>query len=343
MVCTKCIMDDSDPDIFFDKMGVCNHCREYESRTNVNLGRLKIQKKESDYDCVIGLSGGVDSSYVAYYVVKKLKLKPLAVHVDNGWNTVQAVKNVKSICETLNIDLETVVLNWAEFRRIQKAFILTKSADVEIPTDHAIFYSVYKFCIAYKVPLINGINRKYESHHPLSWSQGHLDGRYIKQVYRHIYQRDLVNFKTGGFRFHWKWNSTKTINLLDYIEYNREKALEIIQSLGWVEYGGKHEESTCTKGFQQVYLPDMLGIDKRKRHYSSLICAGEISRKDALKIVNKPPVEGLKKELLTEYVLDKLDLNIDDYNGITKIDRSYYFDFPSYYGLLIKLKKKLTR
>ena len=344
MVCTKCVMDTSDPDIQFDVMGVCNHCREYEKNQNFEtLDDLSLVKGEKEYDCIIGLSGGVDSSYVAYYVVKILKMKPLAIHVDNGWNSVQAVKNVKSICDSLAVDLETIVLNWGEFKEIQKAFILAKSADVEIPTDHAIFYGVFNFCQKFDVPLINGINRKYESHHPLAWSQGHLDGLYIKSVYRSFFKKKLKKFKTGGFIFFWKWNSTTSINLLDYIDYDREKALETIKTLGWEEYGGKHEESTFTKWFQQVYLPDVLGIDKRKMHLSSLICAGELKRKQGLDILERPATLGLKKELLTDYVLDKLEISSVDYNALKHQKRSAYKDYRSFYGLLIQINKKLKR
>lgn len=345
MVCTKCVMDISDPDIEFDAMGVCNHCREYEKNQNFvsSLDDLSLVKGEKEYDCIIGLSGGVDSSYVAYYVVKILKMNPLAIHVDNGWNSVQAVKNVKSICDSLAIDLETIVLNWGEFKEIQKAFILAKSADVEVPTDHAIFNGVFSFCQKYNVPLINGINRKYESHHPLAWSQGHLDGLYIKSVYKSFSKKKLNKFKTGDFSFFWKWNSTSSINLLDYVVYDRKNALETIKTLGWEEYGGKHEESTFTKWFQQVYLVDVLGIDKRKMHLSSLICAGELTRQQGLDTLEVPATSGLEKELLNDYVLDKLGISEVEYYSLRHRKRSSYQDFRSYYGLLIQIKKKLKR
>lgn len=344
MTCSRCVMDTSDSKITFDEFGICNHCSEYDlKQSKINpLHELKIAKNTtSQYDCIIGLSGGVDSSYVAYYVVKKLKLNPLAIHVDNGWNSVTAVKNVKSLCDALSIDLETVVLDWDEFRQIQKAFILNKSADVEVPTDHAIFLALYDYSNLYKVPVINGINSKYESHHPLEWSQGHLDGKYIKSVFRKHYSRRLLKFKTGNFRFFWKWNSVQNINILDYVHYDKMDAINRIKELGWVEYGGKHEESTFTKWFQQIYLVDQLGVDKRRMHFSSLICCGETSRDTALKELESPPIGGLEKRLLHKYVLEKLGISTEEWDILLLKERSFYRDFKSYYSRLINLKQSL--
>ncbi len=337
-------MNNSDSMITYNKSGICNHCLEYDRKNSQikSLSQLDLlKKKNSKYDCIIGLSGGVDSSFVAYYVVKKLQLNPLAIHVDNGWNSITAVKNVKSICDSLSIDLETVVLDWDEFKEIQRAFILFKSADVEIPTDHAIFLSLYKFSKLYKVPVVTGVNSRYESHHPLQWSQGHLDGKYINSVYRRKYSRNLKSFSTGNFWFYWRWNSVSVINVLDYMEYDKIEALRIIKKLGWLEYGGKHEESTFTKWFQQIYLIDILNIDKRRMHLSSLICSGEISREKALKILDNPPIYGLQKRLLHKYVLEKLEIRMKEWNDLLKIYRSHYKDFSSYYSILIRLKNIL--
>ena len=298
-VCTRCVMDTTDPEITFDADGVCNHCHDHDRmarqlvfsgddgrrRLDEIVTRIKRDGAGRRYDCVIGVSGGVDSTFVAYKV-KQLGLRPLAVHLDNGWDSEIAVSNISVTLKNLGIDLHTHVIDWEEFKDIQLAFLRSGVPDCEIPSDHAIAASVH--CAASRLGIrhtIWGCNARTETHLPRAWSQGHYDWGYIKairrrygtgriQTYPHL---NFISYVTG-YRF------TQTrLNLLDYIDYSKTGALKLLErELGWRNYGGKHHESVYTRWYQGWFLPVRFGFDKRKVHLSSLICSEEISRVEAL-------------------------------------------------------------
>jgi N-acetyl sugar amidotransferase len=297
--CKNCVMDTSDTSITFDESGICNHCHRYdyqmalipkgevaESDLQALVKKIKEAGKGKPYDCIIGLSGGVDSTYVAYLVKNILGLRPLGVHLDNGWNSELSVQNIENIVKKLDIDLYTHVIDWDEFKDIQLSFLKASTPDCEVPTDHAIFSILRKVRHKYKLDyVLNGINSKTESHHPLGWSQGHSDFGYIKSVQRMFGVKKIKTFPHGNYftiledRFSRKW-----VNLLNYIDYNKNEAKKIItEELDWQDYGGKHFESIYTRFYQGYILPQKFGFDKRKMHLSSLICAGELTREDALK------------------------------------------------------------
>jgi hypothetical protein len=213
MICVRCIMDQSDPHIVFDSAGVCNHCRRYEQqvRDHVRTGedgrrqlaehvaRIKAEGGGRPYDCIIGVSGGVDSTFVAWKLMS-LGLRPLAVHLDNGWDSEIAISNIKAALQRLHIDLHTEVLDWEEFKDIQLAFLKASVPDAEIPSDHAIFACLYHTASRHGVRhVITGVNIRTESHMPTAWSQGHFDFGYISDVQRTFGTRPIRSLPHYSF------------------------------------------------------------------------------------------------------------------------------------------------
>ncbi|MDY0094489.1 MAG: N-acetyl sugar amidotransferase [Candidatus Vecturithrix sp.] len=367
-ICTRCIMDTTDPEIEFDENGICNHCKramlmlqtepyclkgpDKEQALQHLAHRIKIKGVGKKYDCIIGVSGGVDSTYTAY-LVKQLGLRPLAVHLDNGWDSELAVKNIENICKNLGIDLYTYVIDWEEFKDLQVAFLKASTPDSEIPTDHAILAILYQKAVQESVQFIlSGSNSASESILPRSWSNGQQDWKYIKAIQKQFGTKKFKSFphydKYRGFYYkhirgvHW-------IKFLDYVEYNRKDAKTIIeQALGWRDYGAKHYESLYTKFFQAYILPTKFGFDKRKAHLSSLICSGQVTREQALTLLQEElyPASRLKEDM--DYVVKKFGLSLQEFDTIMAVPPKTYWDYPSYdksqnivYYRLLRFLKKL--
>jgi N-acetyl sugar amidotransferase len=340
-------MDTTDPDIVFDENGWCNHCASWferaefyrlplEERTRrlgILVEEIKRRGRGKDYDCIIGVSGGVDSSFVAIKV-KELGLRPLAVHVDNGWNSEKAVGNIKRILDPLNIDLSTVVLNWKEFRELQLAFLRASTPDSEIPSDHAIVASFYSACSLHHVGYcMNGINFRTEGIHVREWSQGHLDSRYIKSVYQEFTGKRLKHFPlipvttlVRNIVLH----RPKNVFLLDYLDYDKQSAKQLlIDDYGWEDYGGKHYESLYTRFYQGWILPRKFGYDKRRMHLSALICSGQITRDEAMKEMSEPPYPPEWVEADTAFVTKKLGISREEFESIMAAPKKRYSDYPN--------------
>lgn len=347
-ICTRCVMDTSDPDISFDEQGVCYHCKAYDESVKkyVHTGetgklllkqlveRIKRDGASKKYDCIIGVSGGVDSTYVAY-IVKHLGLRPLAVHLDNGWDSELAVKNIENILKKLSIELYTYVIDWNEFKDLQLSFLKASTPDSEIPSDHAILALLYqmadKFNIKYVLP---GFNIRTETHLPRAWSQGHEDWKYIKSVHERFGTVKLNTFPHMTFYEYNKYQLTqKWIHILDYYNYVKKDALKILEEeLGWKYYGGKHYESIYTRFYQGYILPKKFGYDKRKTHFSSLICSGEMTRDNALAELKNPTYPLALQKEDKEYVIKKLGLTVSEFEMIMNSPRRTYWDYPSYAG-----------
>jgi N-acetyl sugar amidotransferase len=363
-VCTKCVMDTTDPDITFDENGVCNHCHEYDAAIKKHVitgeeGRLRLEEvvshirregRNKEYDCIIGVSGGVDSTYVAYKV-KELGLRPLAVHLDNGWDSELAVANIHKALKILNIDLHTHVIDWEEFKDLQLSLLKASTPDSEIPSDHAIIslmsIMARKSGIKY---IIDGCNFKTESHLPLSWSQGHWDWGYIKNVHRRFGKVRLKTFPHMNLpAYVYFIIKQQSIHLLDYIDYNKTEAMKLLEKeLCWQYYGGKHYESIYTRFYQGYILPRKFGYDKRKTHLSSLICSGEITRAVALEKLSKEDTYPLDlQEEDKTYVIKKLGLTENEFESIMNAPKKSYWDYPSYghimYGPLFKVARWIFR
>jgi len=293
------------------------------------------------YDCVIGVSGGVDSTYVAYFV-KTLGLRPLAVHLDNGWNSELAVSNIKFVLEKLQIELHTTVLDWEEFRNLQLAFLKSSTPDSEIPTDHAIVALIRSIAAKEGVPIIWGVNFSSEAIMPRTWSQGHRDWAYIKKINKLFGTGKLKkypHYSIWKLIFYDRILRQRIFSVLDYINYDKENAKKLlIDKLGWRDYGGKHHESIYTQIFQSYILPVKFGFDKRKAHYSSLILSGQMKREEAVILLAQSPYNPNSIENDIAYLCKKLDIQEDEFYDIMAIPPRKYEDLSP---ILPKKLKKL--
>jgi N-acetyl sugar amidotransferase len=348
-MCSKTVMDTSDPDIYFDTDGVCNHVKKYEYWDQNN--RIKGQQAElylegivdelrkagrgKDYDCIMGLSGGVDSSYMSYFVTKVLGLRALVVHVDTGWNSELAVMNIQNIVQKLNLDLHTLVIDWEEMRDLQLAYFKSGIANIDVPQDHCFVASLYQEAKKYGIKYImNGGNMATESILPSSWGYNANDSWNLMDIYANYGTRRLVNYPRVSF---WELNfllpyvqAMKIIRPLEYIEYNKSNVKNfLIKELGWRDYGGKHYESVFTKFFQAYYLPSRFGYDKRKAHLSSLIVSGQLTRNAAIDELKLPLYDPHELEQDIVYFTKKLGITIDEFEVLLKIPINNYTNFKN--------------
>jgi N-acetyl sugar amidotransferase len=357
-ICKRCIMDTTDSDIIFDETGFCNHCtdaiRNLEKISSITAGErqkrfeeiIKKIKKEGagkKYDCVIGLSGGVDSSYLAF-IVKRAGLKPLAVHLDNGWNSELAVQNIEMLVKKLEIDLITLVIDWEEFRELQLAYFKASVIDIEALSDNAIVIAIHNIMKSQHIKyFLIGFNYSTESIMPSSWLYSpKYDSMNIKSIYKKFgSNKKLKTYPLLSFFGYLKYryfDKSNIVALLNEINYNKDSALaELKKEFKWREYGNKHYESKITQFYQAHILPQKFNIDKRKAHLSSLICSGQISRDEALIKLNEPLYTFQSFEEDKNYFLKKMKLSIDEYERIMASPVRSHFDFHSYNKLIIKL------
>ncbi len=339
-------MDTSDPDIWFDHLGNCNHCNNFFKNSSKLLYRgkeseelldkivNKIKKTGShEYNCLIGVSGGVDSSYVAY-LVKKLGLKPLAVHMDNGWNSQEAVENIKNICSKLQIDYQSYVLNWNEFRDIQLSVLKSSIPEVEMPTDIAITAILHKVAAENSIKyIIGGGNIATEGILPDSWFYNPKDSKLLKAIhkkYGSVKRKDFPLFdyqKEIYFKF---IKGIRMVYLLNYLSFSKEDAITLLQDkIGWKIYGGKHHESKYTSFVQSYIQPVKFNIDYRRATFSTEICNKTKTRGQALyELKNKPyNVSSIKEE--KEYICKKLNLTLDEFSNIMSLPVKSFKDYPN--------------
>jgi N-acetyl sugar amidotransferase len=357
-VCSRCVMDTTATEIFFDDNGVCNFCHHYdtnlvnevfsnkdgEEKINKLIAEIKERGKNSQYDCLIGISGGVDSSYVAYLVKKKYGLRVFAVHLDNGWNSELAVANVEQILKRLDIDLYTYVLDWKEFRDIQISFLKSGISNIEIPTDHAIWALLIKTAAKMKIPyIIAGNNVVTESIMPESWLYGSKDSKLIKAIHNQfgkVKMKTYPRLTTFDYVQYLLVRGIRWVPILNYIPYVKSDAKKIlIDELAWRDYGGKHYESIFTRFFHAYYLPNKFGYDLRKSYFSALICSGQITKIEALEELKNPPA---KEEMLVndkEYVMKKLGLSEKEFEAIIQAPNKTFKDYSNTDGLWRRYSK----
>jgi N-acetyl sugar amidotransferase len=353
-LCTRCIMDDTIPGITFDENGVCPYCKihdkienKYSFSDNPEL-KLKILADKiikagrgEKYDCIVGVSGGRDSTFTLYNTVK-LGLRPLAVHFDNGWNSDIAVQNIKNITKKLGVDLYTHVADWEEFKDLQRAFLKASVSDAEVPTDWVIFSVLFKVAAKEKIKyIIHGHSFRTEGTTPLTWT--YMDGRYIKYIHKKFGSGKTKSFPVMGlmeYLYYTMLRGIQQLRILYYFDYNENKVIELItRELGWRDYGGKHHESNYTAFFQGYILTRKFNIDKRKLHYSALIRSGQMTREEAqVKVQNDPYVGG--KELL-DYCLKKLDFTHEEFDQIMNEPTKSFLDYKSYYPFVKFMKKPI--
>lgn len=345
--CSRCLMDTTDLEIVFDNSGYCNHCTEFlERRIKHNyqgeksdleltkiIEEIKMSGKGKDYDCVLGLSGGIDSCYAAY-ITKKLGLRVLAVHMDNGWNSEEAVLNIKNVISKLNIDYESFVLDWEEFRDLQLAFLKASVPEADTPTDIAIPAVWHHFADKYGVKyIISGGNFATEGILPRSWHYNAKDMKYFNHIQNTFGTKRLKNIPTFSFQKEIYYKVVKRIKvtyLLNYVPYKKKAAIDLLQDkLDWKHYGGKHYESKYTGFIQSYYLYEKFGIDYRRATFSSQICTGEIKREDAIKILSEKPYNVDKIEVEKSYIAKKLQISEDELNKIIALPAKYFWNYPN--------------
>lgn len=333
--CAVTVMDNiADPDITFDGDGICNYYYQYndlvqqvlprederESRLQEQIEEVKRNGKGKPYNCITGVSGGVDSSYLVYKA-KEWGLRPLIVHFDNGWNSEIAVHNINKIIEHTGFNLYTIVVDWEEFRDLQLAYLKSGVVDLEVPTDHAIFATWFKLADKYKITsILDGNNIATEAILPPSWIYNKADHINLLGIHRRFGTRPLKTYPVFGLKeksFQPFFNAIRIFRPLDFINYNKEEAKQTIsEKMGWVDYGGKHYESIYTKFYQAYILPYKYKIDKRKPHLSNLILSGQLTREKAIEELNKPLYKPGELEQEKTYVLKKLGLSVDEFEEL---------------------------
>ncbi len=347
-ICTRCIMDTTVPDIVFDNNGVCNLCKQFEQRIKKELHydeagqaslqslitKIKMKGARNDYDCLIGVSGGVDSTYVAYLVKRKFGLRPLAVHLDNGWNTELAVANVEQAMSRLDIDLYTYVLDWEEFKSLQVSFLKSSISNVEIPTDHAIWTILIRMAALRGIKyIISGCNIVTECLTSESWLYGSKDSRIIKAIQRQFGNVKLNNFpylRTIDFVHYLMIRGIKWIPVLNYVPYVKKEAKQLlIDELGWRDYGGKHYESIYTRFFHAYFLPKKFNIDLRRAYISAMVISGQMTREEALEEIKEPPYPEDLLEDDKEFVIKKLGLTQQEFNQIMNDPPKSYNEYDN--------------
>jgi N-acetyl sugar amidotransferase len=347
--CTRCLLTRMDDALIeFNTEGLCNHCRSFdvawhsipktEERSQELLkpvlDRIKSQGKGQAYDCIIGLSGGVDSTYIAL-LTKQFGLRPLAVHFDNGWNSELAVDNIERVVSKLGIDLITYVIDWEEFRSLQVAYLRASVIDIEVLTDHAIFGALYDIAIEKGIKtVISGVNTSTESVLPYSWIYDKNDDANIRDIYRkHGDGRPLKNypFMDRARRARIAASKIEVVRLLDLIVYNDARARQSIKyELGWRDYGGKHHESIFTRFYQCYILPRKFGVNKRKAHLSNLICSGQMTREQALTELQRENYSQEQEAEDLEFVLKKLKLSRAEFDDLMRQPQRRHLDFDNY-------------
>lgn len=350
-ICSRCIMDTtSDPNLILDENGVCNYCHAYDNavkkieyrRKNGTkyletiFDKIKKEGKGKEYDCLLGISGGVDSSYMAY-LAKQYDLRVLAVHVDAGWNSELAVQNIQSMCSKLGYDLHTVVIDWPTMKELQRAYMFSGLANLDVPQDHCFIAAtdqvVKKFHIKY---VLRGSNYATEGILSKAFPNSAMDWINIKGIYRKCGrgQKDLNKYPHENFFRRYisigEFKRVVTVDPLNYIDYSKKMAIELLErEFGWIYYGGKHYESRFTKFFQETYLPQRYGWDKRRDHIASLVVGGEMSREEGLKEIVSPPSTAEQIEEDRKYVLKKLDISEEEWRAIISAPYKTEDDYPN--------------
>lgn len=332
-ICTNCVMDTSASEITFDENGKCNFCNDFEVLARKTIWRpldvrlkelsdsvkkIKELGKSDKYDCLIGLSGGVDSSYLCYWA-KQEGLRPLVVHFDNGWNSELATMNIESIIQKTGFDLYTYVINWEDFKDLQLSYIKASVIDIEVPTDQLIFASLYRIARKYKIKsIINGNNISSEAILPRSWIYADkLDIVNLTAIHKKFGTRKLKNFPKLGLTRQYVYStlfkmfSVSPLNLLDY-DKNKAKEL-LIREFGWRDYGGKHYESVFTRFYQGYILPHKFKVDKRRAHLATMVAAHLMERNAALEELNQPTYDLELQKQDYEYALKKFDISREEF------------------------------
>ena len=369
LVCKRCIMDSiNDPDILINDHGVCNHCTTFDFEFNklpkgINkekelesiIKKIKLKGIGRKYDCLLGVSGGVDSSYLAY-LCSIYGLRPLIIHFDNGWNSELSVLNIQNLLDKLGFDFETLVINWDEFKDLQLSYFKAGVVDLEFPTDHAILASMFKIAKKHKIKFVlSGHNVVTEGTYlPKSWVHSKLDYFNLKDIHKQYGSIKLKTYPYLSFikRLYNFYNSQfEYIQLLNLVDYNKfEVKKKLVSELSWKDYGGKHFESIFTRFYQGYILPNKFNIDKRVFHYSCLVQSEQITREQAIKLLQEPIYDINLLESDKKYVLKKLNFNEATFEDYMRAPIRKHNEFKSeqkywnkYFFVIKQIKKVLFK
>ncbi len=349
-ICTNCIMDTSDSKITFDSRGWCDYCNNYskniapvwrpgEDRSadlQPTIDQIKRDGAGRPHDCIIGMSGGVDSSYVTHLAKQRFGLRPLIFHVDAGWNSQEAVNNIERLVDELELDLHTEVIDWEEMKDLQLAFFRAQVPHVDTPQDHAFFAALYNFAARNEVKyILTGANYSTECvREPLEWHYHASDLRQLRDIHRRFGTRPLKSFPLADmftYKLYYRYvKGIRVVKPLDFMPYVKNLAVkELSDRYGWQQYPHKHYESRFTRFYEGYWLPTKFGYDKRRAHFSSLILTGQLSRAEAVERIAVPAYDSSMAEKDLAFVAKKLGLTTEQFVELMSQDNKTYRDYDS--------------
>ncbi len=349
-ICSICVMDTTDSLIVFDDQGGCDHCNTFYQHTMPNwhtdergqqelqamVAKIKQVGQGKDFDCIIGMSGGIDSSYLTYIAKEQLGLRPLVFHVDAGWNSQVAVNNIEKLVDGLGLDLYTDVIDWEEMKDLQLAFFKSGVPHIDTPQDNAFFATMYKFAELYKVKyILTGANLSTECvRNPVEWMYYQSDSIQLRDIYRQFGNRPLVNYPVTSIFWHKIYlpyvKGIKVVRPLNHVPYIKQEAMKLLtERFGWQPYPQKHFESRFTRFYESYWLPKRFGFDVRKVQYSSLILTGQMTRDEALEKLKEPLYDEASIVHDMEFVANKLGITVDELNSFMALPKKTYRDYKS--------------
>lgn len=349
-ICTNCVMDTSDPNILFDENGVCDHCHDFETSVKPNwhtdergkkqlnkiISKIKSEGKNQEFDCLLGISGGVDSSYMLHLAVKELGLRPLVFHVDGGWNSELAVHNINVMIDKLGLDLYTEVINWEEMKDFQLAFFKSGVPHIDIPQDHAFVATLYQFADKYKIKyILNGGNFSTECvQYPMKYYYYGTDMKQINDIRKQFGSNKMETYPFSSIfrhKIYLKYlKGVHVVKPLNYMPFFKEEALNLLEKeYGWKRYPQKHFESRFTKFFEGYWLPERFGFDPRRVQFSSLILTGQMAREEALEKLKKPAYNHETSKDEFNYIATKLGISNEELQQYFTMPKKYYWDYKN--------------
>lgn len=350
IICTNCVMDTTDTKITFDDKGVCDHCNTFydsilpnwhtdergELELNEIIKKIKKEGEGKDFDCLMGMSGGIDSSYLLYVMTVKFGLRPLVFHVDAGWNSQIAVNNIEKLVDALGLDLYTEVINWEEMKDLQLAFFKSGVPHIDVPQDHAFFATMYKFASKHKIKyILTGGNYSTECvRNPLEWMYYQSDSIQLRDIYKKHGSGKLKDYPVTNILWHKVFlpyfKGIKLIRPLDFIPYNKDEAMQfLVDQYGYQKYPQKHFESRFTRFYESYWLPTKFGYDTRKVQYSSLILTNQMTRDEALEKLKSPAYDTETIDSDFEYIATKIGITKEELNTYLTQPNKTYKDYKS--------------